>query len=157
MPWCNVVGLQQDAFPWWGAHTLVAVAVESLWIFRSYVACKETDEESKVFRAACHWGCWSLTNQTHRKHKRDSPTVGRRKRLLQIKGEKPVVENMSGRGNPLKQSIAAHPTLKELTIARALSSALAVLCGMLYNLPARLRWHGHCLGERIELWCVKGV
>lgn len=70
---------------------------------------------------------------------------------LQIKGKKPVVENMSSKSNPLKQSIAAHPTLKELTIARAVSSALAVLCGMLYNLPARLRWHGHCLEERIEL------
>lgn len=59
--------------------------------------------------------------------------------LLQINSKKPLVENMSGRSNPPKQSIAAHPTLKEHTIARAVSSALAVLCGMLYNLPARLR------------------
>lgn len=65
--------------------------------------------------------------------------VKRRKRPLQIKSKKLVVENVSGRSNPLRQSIAAHPTLKELTIARAVSSALAVLCGMLYNLPARLR------------------
>lgn len=80
------------------------------------------------------------------------------KTLLQIKSTKPVVENeLSGRSNPLKQSVAAQPTLKEHTIARAVSSALAVLCGMLYNLPARLRWHGHCLEERIELWCVKGI
>lgn len=65
--------------------------------------------------------------------------------------KEPVVENMSGKCNPLKQSIAAHPTFKELTIAPADSSALAVLCGMLHNLPARLRWHGHCLEEKIEL------
>lgn len=63
----------------------------------------------------------------------------RKKRLLQIKGVKPELENTSGRSNPLKQSIAAHPTLKELTIARAVFLALAILCGMLYNLPARLR------------------
>lgn len=109
-----------------------------------------------MWRAACYWGCWSLTNQTHWKPERDSRMV-RRKSLVQIKREKPLVENMSGRSNPLKQSTAAHPTLKELTMGRAVSSALAVLCGMLYNLPARLRWHGHCLEERIELWCVKGV
>lgn len=59
--------------------------------------------------------------------------------FLRLKARKPVVENMSGRSNPLKQSIAARPTLKERTIARAVCSALAVLCGMLYNLPARLR------------------
>lgn len=67
------------------------------------------------------------------------------------------MEPTSGKGNPLTQSIAAHPTLKELTIAGAVCLALAVLCGMLHNLPARLRWHGHCLEERIELWRVKGV
>lgn len=127
------------------------------WIFRNCVACKETEEQSKSFITACHWGCWSLSNQTHRKHEQVSWILKIRKGLLQIKSEKPVVENVSGRSNPLKQSIAAHPALKQLTIARAVSSALAILCGMLYNLPARLRWHGHCLEERIELWCVKGV
>lgn len=38
-----------------------------------------------------------------------------------------MVATTSGKGNPLAQSIAVYPTLKELTIAGAVSSALACL------------------------------
>lgn len=73
------------------------------------------------------------------KFNQSNPNEQVEKRRKRVRLKKPVAENMNGKSNLLKQSIATHPTLKEVTIALAVSLALAVLCGMPYNLPARLR------------------
>lgn len=79
---CNVEGLEQGAFLWWQGHILVVLVRDNWWVFRGI--CKQM---SRVW-VACHWGYWSLTNQTHGKHNQESQMVKEGEKLLEIKSKK---------------------------------------------------------------------